>query len=525
MKAIKSSPILLIICCLCSSILNTAGQVVFRGRVVDAGSGKPLVATVSVLTSEGQTINPDGDHQHVFYLGKKRWYVEGEFSLTTREDSLFIEIRRGLETLPVSVTIYPAEERGKVRDFKLSRWINMQESGYLSGDSHVHFLKTGEAHLQMQAEDLNVVNILTSDFTNDAGQFTGKLSPVSTEGFYVYVGQEFRDWQMGHVNYLDLKYIVQPLDVFGGTLFQVGSNPNLVLSPRIEEARRQEAAVVWAHFTNLPGLESAIAFPLGLVDAVELMTYNDPTKSPSHQTAWDYTDLTQVEFPALAGMDLYYQYLNAGFRIPITAGTDKMGDNIPVGSNRQYACFEGDPSYEKWIDGMKSGTGFVTNGPMLTFSVDGHTSGETIDFRDDQTVKVRAKAVSILPFGRLEVVANGRLVAWEYIENYGKKRDLYKVEMETVITLRESTWIAVRVTSLDTPQMLPRNLTVFAHSNPVYLIRDEKPVHVKASVKYLLDYLRSARNWIEHYSSFRDQREKEAAMKYLEKAEKIIKEK
>ena len=73
--------------------------------------------------------------------------------------------------------------------------------------------------------------------------------------------------------------------------------------------------------------------------------------------------------------------------------------------------------------------------------------------------------------------------------------------------------------------MLPRNLTVFAHPNPVYLIRDEKPVHVKASVKYLLDYLRSARNWIEHYSSFRDQREKEAAMKYLEKAEKIIKEK
>jgi hypothetical protein len=490
---------------------------------VDDASGRPLAATVSVVNGEGQDLAPDGDLPHVFYLGKKRWYVKSEFSLASEEDSLFLEVRRGLETLPVHTVIYPAQDQGRVREFRLRRWINMQESGYLSGDSHVHFLKTGEAHLQIQAEDLNVVNILTSDFTQDAEQFNGKLDPVSTEGFYVYVGQEFRDWQMGHVNYLDLKYIVQPLDVSGGTLFQAGSNPNLVLSPRIEEARRQEAAVVWAHFTNLPGLESAIAFPLGLIDAVELMTYNDPTKSPSHQTAWDYTDLTKVEFPALAGMDLYYQYLNAGFRIPITAGTDKMGDNIPVGSNRHYASFEGEASYEKWIEGMKAGTGFVTNGPMLTLTVDGHRSGKIVHFEEDTKVAVRVTAESILPFGRVEVLANGRLIAWEYIEQYARKRELYKVELETEINLEESTWIAGRVTSLDTPRMLPRNLTVFAHSNPVYCLKDGKPVHVRASAKYLKDYLRSARNWIENYSSFRDQQEKEAAMQYLQKAEKIIK--
>jgi hypothetical protein len=281
--------------------------------------------------------------------------------------------------------------------------------------------------------------------------------------------------------------------------------------------------VVWAHFTNLPGLESAIAIPLGLIDAVELMTYNDPTKSPSHQTAWDYTDLTRVEFPDLAGMDLYYQYLNAGFRIPITAGTDKMGDNIPVGSNRHYAGFEGEASYGKWIDGMKAGTGFVTNGPMLTMTVDGLMSGETMDFREEIKATVKIKAESILPFGRVEVIANGKLIAWEYIEQYGRKREIYKVELKTEIHLTESTWIAGRVTSLDTPQMLPRNLTVFAHSNPVYCLKKGKRVHVRASVKYLQDYLRSARNWIENYSSFRDQEEKEASMKYLQKAEKIIK--
>ena len=41
----------------------------------------------------------------------------------------------------------------------------------------------------------------------------------------------------------------------------------------------------------------------------------------------------------MRAMDLYYQYLNAGFHLPIGAGTDKMGEGIPVGSNRLYARY------------------------------------------------------------------------------------------------------------------------------------------------------------------------------------------
>ena len=47
--------------------------------------------------------------------------------------------------------------------------------------------------------------------------------------------------------------------------------------------------------------------------------------------------MSQGEFTVMRAMDLYYQYLNAGFRLPIGAGTDKMGEGIPVGSNRLCA--------------------------------------------------------------------------------------------------------------------------------------------------------------------------------------------
>ena len=65
---------------------------------------------------------------------------------------------------------------------RLRRWTNMRERGYLSGDTHVHFLSQAESHLQMRAEDLNIVNLLVSDFTNDWEKFTGRLDPVSTPG-------------------------------------------------------------------------------------------------------------------------------------------------------------------------------------------------------------------------------------------------------------------------------------------------------------------------------------------------------
>ena len=503
---------------------TASGQYELKGSIVDDDTGQPASATVSLITEEGDVLAPKGPHDLAYYLDKKRWYVDGDFSVVSPVPRVTFEIRRGLETLPIVEEIDLSLEGNQLKQFRLKRWRDMYAMGYLSGDSHIHFMKPGTAHLQMKAEDLNVANLLTSDFTDDLEIFSGELDKVSTEKHFVYVGQEIRDWQLGHANLLELKYIVQPLDPFGGSFFAMGSNPNLLLSPRLEEAHKQGASNVWAHFSNLPGLESAIAFPLGLIDAIELMTYDDPTMLPSHWTVWDYSELQDVDFPPMRGMDIYYQYLNAGFQIPITAGTDKMGDNIPVGSNRNYVRIEGDKVYESWVEGMKKGQGFITNAPLIEFSADGHLSGETVEFSGEKSIRVGIKAVSLLPFGRAEIVVNGKTVAWEYMEDFGKKKDLYSAQLEIDVNLTESTWIAGRVTSLDNPQLLPRNLTVFAHSNPVYFLREGKPVYMKGSVEYLLNYLESGRNWITNNSDFATIDEKKQALEYLKKAEDVLRE-
>jgi hypothetical protein len=227
----------------------------------------------------------------------------------------------------------------------------------------------------------------------------------------------------------------------------------------------------------------------------------------------------------MRSLDLYYQYLNAGFRVPIGAGTDKMGNDIPVGSNRLYVRFTGEPTYEKWLAGLKAGNGFVTNGPMLTFEAEGHSSGDVVPFSETRTVKARATATSILPFQSLEIVVNGEVAAVTNAANRNRSGPdgLYTAEAEGTFSLNRSSWMAARVA--ENPairnRILPRGLTVFAHSNPIYFLRDGTRVRQLPSIQYLEKYVRGTIHWLNTGAKFRDAAERDEAVRLAEQARRL----
>lgn len=498
-----------------------------EGRILDSETGVPVAATLLLTDGDGRPVEIDGDHSHVEYLGERRCYVDGSFSLSTRPGRLVVDIRRGLETLPLRAEVDLKQAGSEPLEFRLQRWIDMRELGYVSGDTHVHYLSQADSHLQMRAEDLNVLNLLVSDFTSDREKFTGKLDAVSTPGRDVYVGQESRDWQNGHVLLLGIQQIVEPFEPFGGK-FRGQDERNLLLARILRAARRQGGVATWAHFSNLPGAESPIDFALGLVDAVDLITYDDPTQLPSHWGPWENSGMSQAEFTVMRSLDLYYRYLNAGLHLPIAAGTDKMGDNIPVGSNRLYARVGDKANYDGWLQGLKAGNGFVTNGPMLTFEVDGHTSGEVVEFTGAKSVRARATARSILPFSRLEIIVNGETAA---IEQTLRRPEagadgLYTLEVEATLDLDASSWVAARVADVpgSTANILPRGLTVFAHTNPVHFLRDGAEVLELSSVRYLQKYLDGTIHWLKTEARFADAAEKEEALRLANEAHRFYEE-
>jgi hypothetical protein len=122
---------------------------------------------------------------------------------------------------------------------------------------------------------------------------------------------------------------------------------------------------------------------------------------------------------------------------------------------------------------------FATNGPMLELEVDGHQPGDMVEFTGTKKVKARVTARSILRFSQLDILLNGRIVGHKITPVtvfYGDppKDGIWSMEVETEVELTDSSWLAARV--IDHPDLksriLPRDLSVFAHTNPIYFLKD-----------------------------------------------------
>ena len=493
----------------------------FQGAIVDDQSGNPVAARICMKDTCGNTLEVDGSHTHVEYLGKRWCYVDGSFSLQLPAQGFTIEIRRGFETRPLIATVGPSTDPLFKRTFRLRRWINMSERGWANGDIHAHTPLPAEAHVQMRAEDLNAVTLLAGEGNRQTPYFTGELDKNSTPGSEIRVSQEVRDWQMGHLTLLNLGKMLQGYPEVGGVL-ESWVRPHWLMAHAMEQTHQQGGLVSWSHFSNLPGAESPIAIALGMIDILELMVYDDPTQLPSHWGPWKNSGMPPAEFTIMRGMDLYYQYLNSGFRIPIAAGTDKMDVDIPLGSNRIYIPTANKLNYAAWLEGAKAGKGFITNGPILEFEADGHVPGEMVRFDSPRTIKARVSARSILPFATLEIVQNGGVVGHKtvFVKDNPPKDGVYSMEVEATVQMDRSCWISARIA--DDPdnknRILPRGLSVFAHSNPVYFFRGSTAVREEASIRYLEKWVRGTIHWLEGKPEFKNPADRDEALSRARRA-------
>lgn len=224
-------------------------------------------------------------------------------------------------------------------------------------------------------------------------------------------------------------------------------------------------------------------------------------------------------------------YLNCGFRLTATAGTDKMTTFVTVGANRVFARVDGDFSYQGWIDALKAGRTFITNSPLLSFTVNGREAGATLQLscRKDRTLKIRAVAESQLPYDCLEIVANGEPIA-EATPSGPRRR----AEISLEHPLRGSCWVAARAyEKLDShrargvdfskPHSARGTLlsdyygtrqpeVAFAHSSPVYVICDNAPIRSWDDAQYYIRYLDSSIEWLKSAARFARPGDREASI-------------
>lgn len=189
-------------------------------------------------------------------------------------------------------------------------------------------------------------------------------------------------------------------------------------------------------------METPVAIALGHVDALNI------------------ADGFPIEY------EWYYQLLDCGFRLPISTGTDWW----EYDQNRVFVQIEGAFTYDSWLAGLRGGRTFISNGPLLQITVNGQGPGATLTA--PPRVKVVARAISRVPFARLELIHDSVVVAEKTASD---QRDAV-IEWET--TIDHSGWVAARVGGETKTRM---GYPVFAHTNPIYIQSSRPPARRAAA--------------------------------------------
>src|ERR1700680_1938005 len=152
------------------------------------------------------------------------------------------------------------------------RWSNLNDRGWFSGDTHVHFVSTVGSHLEAGAEGLNVVNVLMTqagDLYSGLEEFEGRPSVSRRGDTVVYAGQDNRQHFLGHLSLLGLKETVMPLSTGGSTEAELGGGLEATLAHWADQCHEQGGLVILPHLP-VPNGEPAVLVATGRADAVEM---------------------------------------------------------------------------------------------------------------------------------------------------------------------------------------------------------------------------------------------------------------
>ncbi|MBI4463018.1 MAG: CehA/McbA family metallohydrolase [Acidobacteria bacterium] len=484
-------------------------------RVVDEETGEPTPARIYAQASDGKTYVPDDAFHRVGRLREHLFHTTGTFTLRVPPGRMRVEVVKGFEYWPASQEVTIQADTVTTATLVLKRMTNLPRTGWYSGSNHVHMNYGGNLRnmptnllFMAAAEDTAVVGELIANKDNrvlDTAFFRGALDLASTPDRLLYFNQEYRPPFYGHISFINLKkHLISPFTTgYEGTAIEslYPSNTDM-----FRLARQQGAIGGYVHpFSSDPatsdygrarGLPVDVA--LGVVDYLELMSGSD------HVTT--------------AGV--WHRLLNCGFKISATAGEDSISDlhrAALVGANRTYAYLGPRLDYELWVEAIRQGKTFVTNGPLLEFAVNDAGIGKEIRLAaTGGTVILRGQMQSIVPVEKLEVFYNGEVVASIPLTEGGKKAEFH---LEKVVA--RSGWFTLRAYS-GRPVHPIDDRYPFAETGPIYAYCGNQPIRSRTDADYFIRWIDAITQMAEEHPGWRSEKEKQYVLEQFSAARDIF---
>ena len=426
--------------------------------VLDRDTREQLSATVSV---NGGDQEPENDPYEPYSLRRSAnrhkgpirfrkldyyFFTDGSFSVRVPSGTCTVEVRRGYEYTPTQQTFRLKKNQTEKATIYLKRWIDMAKQGWYSGDTHIHFQRTGRNDDTLltltSARDIRYAFSLSMNTKGYAlgrefeswGQAygLGEKSIRQKGPYHLISGQEYRADSLGHVIVLAEDYVPGP-----GPSDDVTEAPSLGVIA--DQAHLQSGLIGFAHGGSYHREADALGLA-GKMDFLELMQFGG------------YRGL---------GLDGWYDFLNLGYRWPIVGASDfpytrELGDCVT------YVQSDEEPTVKEFLRSLVAGHSFATGGPMVFLEVNGKGPGEVIVSKDEAiSLELEVRVLSPLyPVRYVDIIWNGRVVSRQF-----DPAGLSRWEILERLQVDRSGWVAVRAYG---------DAGADAHTNPVYVYLKEK---------------------------------------------------
>jgi hypothetical protein len=409
--------------------------------VVEDETGAPVPARVELLDASGEPRVPEGampvrgpeclsfglpewlrPPREVLgiddpFQGTRQFYVDATLEARLQPGRYRLRVFKGIEHEVARRELLLEPGARQEQRIRLGRWTD-HPRGWYSADGHVHVSRRGpedDAPIArwMRAEDLDAVALLQA---GNAERFD--ITPqyaFGAEGVYreadglLLTGQEHpRTHLLGHTVILGAS---KPIDL---------RDTYLIYDRFWTEATSLGGVSGYAHWGLGPARDGlAIDAPGGLVTFIEVLAFG----SGRYEAWYDLLDVGLVPTP--------------------TAGTDYPCNPFTLpGRERFYARVDGALRLGSWLEAIRRGRTFVTNGPLLEIDISGAGIGDELRLPRPGALRVTGRArfdptrddVEVL-----ELVRGGEVVAAET-----ERSAPGEIRLDLVLRAERSAWYALR---------------------------------------------------------------------------------
>jgi len=344
-------------------------------------NGYSTIASFLVRDDLGRLYpNPSKRLAPDFFFQPQVYRANGE-SLALPPGSYNVTCSLGPEYVTQTKRIMISGAAGEKVSFQMQRWVDPSKYGWYSGDHHVHAagcshyqnptqgVRPEDMARQAQGEKLNVGCVLTWGpcYYYQKQFFSGKDDPQSKADRLLHYDLEVSGFPSSHAGHLVLLGLTE--QDYPDTK-RIEDWPTWDL-PILRWGKSQGAIVGFAHSgfglavktAELPNYEVPPFDNIGANEYIVDVTYADTV---------DF--ISTMDTPYVWELNIWYHTLNVGFRTKISGETDfPCITDARVGQGRIYAKVDGQLTYTKWLDALRAGRSYVSDGRshLMDFTVNG----------------------------------------------------------------------------------------------------------------------------------------------------------